>query len=205
VLRIKEDQGGSMRWLIVASIVLTVPDVVLAQGLGDAARKEKERRKANAEAGVDARSVDGEVLAAGTGTGKGTFSTTGVATTNGEERRPASGGKPAGTTSSSGRASGPSSMEQLQSKIAMWRARYRPVKSSADALEREVAELEAKESRILVIVTDTTTPRDPNIRTDAERTVERLPRARKELAAARQELITIEEGARRDGVSASQL
>ena len=124
-----------------------------------------------------------------------------MATTNEEERRPASGWKPAGTTLSSG----PSSMEQLQSKIAKWRARSRPVKLSVDALDREVAELEAKESRILVIVTDTTTPRDPNIRTDAERTVERHPRARKELAAARQELLTVEEGARRDGVSASQL
>jgi hypothetical protein len=198
-------QGGRIRWLIVASIALTIPNVVLAQGLGGVAQKEKERRKANAEAGVKARSVDDEELQSDTGTGKGTFSTTGVAATNVAERPPATSGKPAGTTSSSGPMSGPSGMEELQNKIAKWRAGYRPVKSTVDALEREVADLEAKASRIVVIVTDTTKPRDPNIRTEAERTVERLPRARKELAAARQQLLSIEEGARRDGVSAGQL
>lgn len=194
-----------MRWLIVAGLVLTAPSMVLGQGLGDAARKEKERRKANAEAGVKARSVDDEELKSDTGTGSGTFSTTGVATPSANERRPASGEKPSRAPSSSGSTSGSAGMDALQNKIAMWRSRYRPVKASADALEREVAELEAKASRIGGIATDKTQPRDPNIRTDAERTVERLPRARKELAAARQQLSTIEEGARRDGVSAAQL
>jgi len=68
-----------------------------------------------------------------------------------------------------------------------------------------VADLEARESKIAGIATDKTAYRDPNLRTDAERTVERLPKAREQLARARQRLAEIEEGARRDGVSTGQL
>jgi hypothetical protein len=96
-------------------------------------------------------------------------------------------------------------MDLLNRKIAKWRYRYRPVKASVDALEREVADLEARESRIAGIATDKTKPRDPNLRTDGERTVERLPKARAQLSAARERLSTIEEDARRDGVSSGQL
>lgn len=195
-----------MRWLIVTGIVLAVPGVAFGQGLGGAAQKEAERRKANAASGVKARSVDIETLRTDTGSGKGTFSTTGVATTN-EESPAASDGKPkpVSETSSSGRRSEPSGTEVLQRKIETWRGRYRPVKASVDSLEVEVADLEARESRIAGIATDKTTYRDPNLRTEAERTVERLPKAREQLARARQRLAEIEEGARRDGVSTGQL
>lgn len=102
--------------------------------------------------------------------------------------------------------SGESDMDRLRRKSEVWRGQYRGAKEAVDRLEREVAELEEKQSRIASIVTFSGPGiRDPNVRTEAERTVERLPRARAELEQARQRLSQVEEGARRDGVGSGQL
>jgi hypothetical protein len=207
-MRRRKEAG--IRWLIVAGLVLGVPVGSAAQGLGAAAQKEAARRKANAEAGVKARSVDNEALQTETGTGKGTFSSSGAAPLGDDQVPAAEVGKPrpekaSSESGSSGATSEPSGMDLLQSKIETWRARYRPVKSNVDSLEREIADLEARASKIAGIATDKSSYRDPKLRTDAERTMERLPRAREQLSRARQQLSQIEDGARRDGVSTSQL
>jgi hypothetical protein len=198
-----------MKGLIAVVLVLGAAGASSAQGLADAARKEKERQKANAAAGVKVRSVTNENLQEA-GSGKGTFSAPEGAPPPAEEAKPkgesghSEPGKP--ETSSEGGASGtPSAMDALQQKTEMWRGRYRSAKASVDSLEREVADLEARSSRIAGIATDKSSYRDPNLRTDAERTAERLPRARTQLSAARERLRQVEDGARRDGVSSGQL
>lgn len=198
-----------MRWLIAAVLVLGAAGVSSAQGLADAARKEKERQKANAAAGVKVRSVTSENLQE-SGSGKGTFSAPEGQPPAAEDAKPkgesgsAEPGKP-GTASEGGAAAPPSAMDVLQQKTEMWRGRYRSAKASVDSLEREIADLEAKSSRTSGIATDKSSYRDPNLRTEAERTAERLPRARTQLSSARERLREVEEGARRDGVSSGQL
>jgi len=198
-----------MRWLMVTGMLLAVPAAGLAQGLGDAAKKEKERQKANAASGVKVRSVDNNNLpTADTEGGKGTFSSTGGAAANEARPRPESEDKANGTNSSkesSESTTAPSGMDELQRKIEKWRGRYRSAKASVDSLEQQIADLEAKNSKIAGIATDNSSYRDPNLRTDAERTVESLARARSALTRAREQLSQVEDGARRDGVASGQL
>ncbi len=218
--------------------------VLLAQGLGGAARKEQERRKKNAEAGVEVRTVGETELLSAT-EGKGTFSSAASETSSGPEvggessftgttSAPDPGG---GSTAVEGaissnaeghperpraqsRSEGSSELDRLNEKSAAWRARYRAAKQKSDALEREVADLEDKNSRIAGVAVISSkpirdsygrvlayenTPRDPNIHHEAERVMERLPQARKELARAKQELSSVEDGARRAGVASGQL
>jgi predicted RNase H-like nuclease (RuvC/YqgF family) len=198
-----------MRWLMVTGMLLAVPAAGLAQGLGDAAKKEKERQKANAAAGVKVRSVDNNNLkTAETEDSKGTFSNSGGAAGSEAQPRPEIEDKAKSASSSKESresTSAPSGMDELQRKIEKWRGRYHSAKSSVDSLEREIADLEARNSKIAGIATDRSTPRDPNLRTDAERTVESLARARRALTGAREELSRVEDGARRDGVASGQL
>ena len=60
--------------LSVTPLVAATPSTLFAQGLGDAARKEQERRKKAAEPGVQARKISDEELKAGAAGGRGTFS-----------------------------------------------------------------------------------------------------------------------------------
>lgn len=188
-------------------VLLVVPSFAFSQSLGDAARKEQERRKKNAEAGVKARSVDDEQLRSGTGTGKGTVSTSDGADSPSAGASSANADGP--PTGSAGTVpdvvgGGVSETEQRQSRLTRWRNLYRPAKASVDSLQREVADLEERVSR--THISDRKPGyRDPNVRTGDERTLSRLPTARQELARAKARLSTIEESARRDGVSAAQL
>jgi hypothetical protein len=58
----------------VTALITLTASTLFAQGLGDAARKEQERRKKAAEAGVQARTIGDEELKAGPTGGRGTFS-----------------------------------------------------------------------------------------------------------------------------------
>jgi hypothetical protein len=213
-----------MKSLILCVVACTSASLLLAQGLGGAARKEQERRKRNVEAGAKVRTIGETELLSAT-EGKGTFS---VAET---PSSPEVGGGASGAVSSDaeGRPQGPSvqprsggfrAPDRLGDKTAAWRSRYHAAKQKADALEREVSDLEDQNSRIAGIAVLPGKPikdsfgnvigheestRDPNIRHAAERVRERLPKARVELARAKREFSSVEDDARRDGVASGQL
>jgi hypothetical protein len=205
--------------------------VVLAQGLGEAARKEQEKRKKTAEASAKAPTYgNAELLEAPKG--KGTFSS-GVADPSGdsEMQAPVPGETvslpPAGVGASEGdaqpAAEGPeqTDMDRFKAKLARWRAAFQPVKARVDALEREVADLEAKAARSSSVGTTGGQPiRDsygvivayaggggggPRPLHEGEAARLRLPQARQELAGAKQELASIESQARSDGIAPGQL
>lgn len=97
------------------------------------------------------------------------------------------------------RAEGPSETDLLRLKIQGYRAQYGPLKGTVDRLEREVADLGARESRFIGGGNSI----GPPIEVDAVRS--RLNSARNELDRARIALAAIEERARRDGVPYGQL
>ena len=185
-------------------LVLYAPAMLFGQSLGDAARKEQERRKKNAETGVKSRSVDDEGLRSTTVGGTGTYSTPGQLRATTPASDPSGAGTiPSGTPppTSTG---GISDSDKLRGKIAAWRNQYQPVKAQVDKLVREVAELEAKASQIVGVWQDKSLPSGPQ-KTEAEVVLTRLPQAKSELVTARKNLANIEDAARRDGVTAGQL
>jgi BMFP domain-containing protein YqiC len=112
-------------------------------------------------------------------------------------------------------------MDRFKAKLARWRAKFRPLKARVDALEREVADLEAKASRSSPVGTAPPEPiRDkygvivgyrgggsggPRPLHEGEAARLRLPRAREKLAGAKQELAHVESQARREGIAPGQL
>jgi DNA repair exonuclease SbcCD ATPase subunit len=93
----------------------------------------------------------------------------------------------------------PSGMDELRAKAEKWRGSYRSLTARVAALEADIKRLEELDSRTASInVGDG--PRHPTLRTEAERTRERLGKARHELEQARRDLAYVEEGARLDGV-----
>ncbi len=204
--------------------------VLLAQGLGGAARKEQERRKKNAEAGIEARTFgNGELLDAMEG--KGTFSA-GVADASGNPGMQ----EPAGETvpMPPARVAADQSnvrpvaeqpeeteMDRLKAKLAHWRAAFQPLKNRADALEREVADLQEKASRSglpgpapgkpifgpgrAIIGYESSGSSGPRPLHEGEAARLRLPHAREELARAKLDLERVENEARRDGIAPGQL
>jgi hypothetical protein len=207
-------------------VVFLSASALCAQGLGDAAKKEQQRRKKNAESGVKTGVIgDAELLSAVEG--RGTLSVVGSAAAGPglpEEATPVLSPSPAddgkGASSADVRvpAAEPTDMDRLQDKIEYWRARFRPAKERADALEREVADLEKKArgpggevtmagrptmydsmGRAILYGPDVTLP------TEAEVAKRLLPERRRELARAKTELSSIEDGARLAGVGSAQL
>ncbi len=220
-----------MKTPISCVVACLTASVVLAQGLGEAARKEQERRKRTAESGAKAPTYGNAELVEAK-EGKGTFSAN-VADTSGdsESESPVAGetvSMPAGGVAANRgdvqpAAEGPeqTDMDRLKAKLARWRAAFQPLKARVDALEREVADLEAKASRSSAVgVADARPIRDaygvivgyqgggsggarPLHEGEAARL--RLPKAREELAGAKQQLANVENEARRDGIAPGQL
>ncbi len=219
-----------MKTTIFCLVACLGASVVLAQGLGEAARKEQEKRKRAAEASAKAPTYGNAELLEAT-EGKGTFSP--VADPSGDSEMPAPvAGEavslpPAGVGASEGdarpAAEGPeqTDMDRLKAKLARWRAAFQPVKARVDALEREVTDLEAKAARSSGVGSTGGQPiRDaygvivsysggggggPRPLHEGEAARLRLPQARQELAGAKQELASIESQARSDGIAPGQL
>ena len=112
-------------------------------------------------------------------------------------------------------APGASDWDRLNAKNQHWRQRYQSAKATVDRLEAEVAKLEEDAKNNFVagyrtirvgdrIVTLQPDPNSP-YKSYAERIEQRLPAARRELAAAKQALTQVEDAARRDGVGSGQL
>ena len=221
----------SMKAPILCVVACLTASVALAQGLGDAARKEQGKRKTAAESGAKAPTTYGDTELAGAGEGKGTFSAN-VADTSGdsEEQAPLAADigsmPPAGVAAGEGYAppaaegSEQTDMDRFKATLARWRAAFQPLKARVDALEREVADLEAKVSRSSPVVTVAGGPiRDrygaiigyggggggPRPLHEGEAARLRLPRAREELARGKQNLAEVEQQARRDGLAPGQL
>ena len=110
---------------------------------------------------------------------------------------------------------GASDWDRLNAKNQHWRQRYQSAKATVDRLEAEVAKLEEDAKNNFVAGHRTTRvgdrtvtlQPDPNspYKSYAERIEQRLPAARRELAAAKQALTQVEDAARRDGVGSGQL
>jgi DNA repair exonuclease SbcCD ATPase subunit len=110
--------------------------------------------------------------------------------------------------SSEAASNGVSDLDRLKAKIKTWRQRYAPVALEVEKLENEIKELEEEVSRTTtpVELAPFGEPRDNSpLILKAQRARERLPGARRELERARRRLAMIEENARKDGVSPSQL
>jgi hypothetical protein len=223
-----------MRTPIFCVVVCLGSSVVLAQGLGDAARKEQEKRKKAAESGDKAKAPaygNAELLEAPKG--KGTFSAN-VADTSGdsEVNGPVVGGTGSMPTASIAAHEGhvqptvegpeQSDMDRFKANLARWRAKFQPLKAEVDALEGEVKDLEAKASRSSAVGAASGTPiRDaygvivgyqgegggggPRPLHEGEAARMRLPGARRELAAAKAALADVESQARSDGIAPGQL
>jgi len=219
-----------MRTPIFCVVACLSASVVLAQGLGDAARKEQDKRKKTAESGAKAKAPtygNEELLEAPKG--KGTFSAN-VADTSGdsETQAPATsetGSMPTSAVAANERHVQPaaegterSDMDRLKEKLAYWRGVVKPFKAEVDERERAVADLEAQAKQPKVSGTTDGEPiRDPyrgivgyrvaprGVSSDPESAQLRLPHAREELARAKEALLQIERQAGRDGIAPGQL
>jgi hypothetical protein len=220
-----------MKTPILCVVACLSASVVLAQGLGEAARKEQERRKkAAAESGARTPTYGNAELLE-TPKGKGTFSAN-VADTSGESETPApvvieNETMPPPGIANEGHAQpaaeGPeqTDMDRFKAKLARWRAAFLPLKARVDALEREVADLEPKASRDSgvgvapgkpiydpyrgIVGYESSGGGGPRPLHEGEAARMRLPKARQELAAAKQALADVENQARRDGIAPGQL
>jgi hypothetical protein len=220
-----------MRNMVLSVVACLAASTILANGLGDAARKEQEKRKKNAESGVKTQVIGNAELLSAT-EGKGTFSVSENTASSPEAQAGASAmpnvssptlGR---TTSATSEANGsyssaqpPSDYNTLKQKSEAWRARYRPAKERVDALEREVADLEKQAGRKASLPVGGIPGRPirdamgrtiayeppPTVVTESDTAKGLLPQRRQELARAKQELSSVEDGARRDGVGSGQL
>ena len=220
-----------MKTPILCVVACLSASVVLAQGLGGAARKEQERRKKAAESGAKTPAYGNAELVEAT-EGKGTFSAN-VADVSGDSESEApvageTGSMPAGGVAANRgdvqpAAEGPeqTDMDRLKAKLARWRAAFQPLKAEVDALEREVADLEVKASRDSgvgvapgkpiydpyrgIVGYESRGGGGPRPLHEGEAARMRLPKARQELAGAKQALADVENQARRDGIAPGQL
>jgi hypothetical protein len=97
-----------------------------------------------------------------------------------------------------------SDMAILEQKIQKWRARYSPVQARVEALEQQVGMLAEEDSRAPLISVTSSCRRGRTISANAS-VHSRLTQARAELAKQQQQLETIVEQARLDGVTSGQL
>jgi hypothetical protein len=118
---------------------LLCPSLVLGQNLGDAARKEQERRKKNKQAGVQAKVITDEDLAAKRGTsGPAKDGTTGAAATDeGAGAAPAPMPEPAAEESAP-----PDPASDRATQEAHWRQRADDARAEVARAEAVVAEME---------------------------------------------------------------
>jgi hypothetical protein len=221
-----------MRTPIFCVVACLSASVVLAQGLGDAARKEQEKRKKVAESGDKAKAApaygNAELLEAPKG--KGTFSAN-VADTSGDSESEApvpaeTGSMRAGNLAATRSDVQPaaegteqSDMDRFKEKLAHWRAAVKPLKAQVDERERAVADLEEQAKRPSVSgITSGEPIRDAyggivgyrgagphRVSSDPEAARLRLPHAREELARAKEALAQVERQAGRDGIAPGQL
>jgi hypothetical protein len=183
-----------------------------AQSLGDAAKKEKQRRDTAAKPPQKVISDDdlGRYATGPAAEGEDASvpqsppESQAVPSSPSDAERPA----PTGRRPQASPPNALSGMDELKAKIDRWRARYRPVKARVDTLEAEIRDLEPKAKGITIVLG----PSDPRYvaggtpqKTQAESALTRLGQARNELRRAKQELASIEEGARKDGVSGGSL
>ncbi len=219
-----------MRTPIFCVVACLSASVVLAQGLGDAARKEQEKRKKVAASGDKAKAAPayGNAELLESPKGKGTFSAN-VAGTSGDSESEVpvpveTGSMPAGNVAATrsdvqpaAEGTEPSDMDRFKEKLAHWRAVVKPFKKEVDERERAVADLEAAAKRPKVTGVTEGEPIRVGGRTvgyrgaglpvssDPESARLSLPRAREELARAKEALLQIERQAGRDGIAPGQL
>jgi hypothetical protein len=220
-----------MRTPIFCIVACLSASVVVAQGLGDVARKEQEKRKKVAESGDKAKAAPayGNAELLESPKGRGTFSAN-VADTSGdsESEAPApveTGSMPAGNMAATrsdvqtaAEGTEQSDMDRFKQKLARWRAVVKPLKAQVDERERAVADLEEQAKGPSVSGSTSGEPiRDPyrgivgyrgpghtvSSQSDAARL--RLPHAREELARAKEALAQVERQAGRDGIAPGQL
>jgi hypothetical protein len=194
----------SSRWIVMVALLAT-GSTVSAQSLAEIAAKEKARRERVRREGTEAKTFSDRDLPRGREGGRDTTSST----SEPEEPGPDSRSERALTLERKVRvdppqAEGPSEMEKLKAKSALWRSRWRQAKDQVEKLEKELAELEEEASHIAQIaqVGPETGPRP---RTRAEYVIYRLYTVRKELQGAKQRLADVEAGARQAGVASGQL
>jgi len=199
-----------------ASLCLTLVGLmangVQAQSLGDAAKKEKQRRETAAKPPQKVvsdedlsrygaqRAAEGEDLSETRPSGESEAPP--PSSSDGDKAAPP------GRRQEAPSADAATGMDELRAKIDRWRVRYRPVKARVDALEAEIKDLESKSKGITIVMG----PSDPRYvpggtpqQSQSQAALTRLNQARNELRQAKSELASIEERARKDGVSAGQL
>jgi hypothetical protein len=205
--------------------------VVLAQGLGDAARKEQEKREKTAESAAKGKAPtygNEELLEPPKGTG--TFSANVAGTSDDSESEGPvpvdTGSMPAGNVAPmrsnvqpAAERAEQSDMDRSNEKLAYWRGKVKPLKEEVHERERAVAELEQQAKQPSVSgITSGTPIRDGSgriigYRGDGPQRVSSnpegarlsLPKAREALARAKEALAQVERQAGSDGIAPGQL
>ena len=220
-----------MRTPIFCVVACLSASVVLAQGLGDAARKEQEKRKRVSETGDKAKApAYGNPELLEPPKGKGTFSGNVADTSGDSESEPPvpveTGSMPAGNVAAmksdvqpAAEGTEQSDMGRFKEKLAHWRAVVKPLKAQVDERERAVADLEEQAKRPSVSgITSGEPIRDAyggivgyrgagphRVSSNPEAARLSLPHAREELARAKEALAQVERQAGRDGIAPGQL
>jgi hypothetical protein len=182
-----------------------------AQSLGDAAKKEKQRRGTATKA--PQKVISDEDLSQYGAQRAAEGETATEKSPDGESQAvpPSSEGRqtlPPGLRPPAPPAEAPTGMDEHRAKIDRWRALYRPVKARVEALEAEIKDLESKAKGITIVTGPSDDPRYPGaspLQSESQAARTRLYQARNELKQAKSELASIEERARKDGVPAAQL
>ena len=156
---------------------LLCPSLVAAQSLGDAARKEQERRKKNKQAGVQAKVITEEELG-------GSRPASGKAAAKAEDS----------TTTPAPPA--PASNEDNDREEQYWRDRAAAARAEVSRLEEVLKELE---KLFLVQGESYVDDSGKTVIRDLAHLREIVARAKSDLAAARQAVADLEEEARRKG------
>jgi hypothetical protein len=178
-----------------------------AQSLGDAAKKEKQRRGTATKA--PQKVISDEDLSQ-YGAQRAAEGETATEESQAVPPPSSEGGQtlPPGLRPPAPPAEAPTGMDEHRAKIDRWRALYRPVKARVEALEAEIKDLESKAKGITIVTGPSDDPRYPGaspLQSESQAARTRLYQARNELKQAKSELASIEERARKDGVPAAQL
>ncbi len=171
---------------VVMVALLAAASTVSAQSLTEIAAKEKARRERVRREGTEARTFSDRDLPRGR-----------EGDTTSEREKPAPDSR-SGTALTLERkvdveppqAEGPSEMEKLKAKSALWRGRWREAKDQVEKLEKELAELEEEASHIAQIARGPET--GPRPLTRAEYVLSRLRTVRNELRLAKSRLADVE-------------
>lgn len=209
------------RSIVVVLGLLAVSECAWGQGLGDAARREKERREKAHQGEPPAKVVTDEELKNNRGALANDPSIPPAAVLGPPDRSGSTSRRVATSAGGSGSSASPiSTAAPSGGSEGVWRSGIRTLRDNIARLEKEVATLDAKANGFIYGPTTSGRPRGGGVETDASRqaregnnaanslswqqargdALDRLERAKSSLVKAKADLVAFEESARRQSV-----